>query len=73
MPMLVQHGTADTVCDVDGSRRLIEHASSSDKYLIEYPDAHHDILRERYWIADEALRHTLAWLEHQVTQQRSEQ
>lgn len=45
-PFLVMHGTADTVTDPEGSQRLYDEASSSDKSIKLYEGFLHDLLFE---------------------------
>jgi len=75
VPVLVQHGDADRVCDVDGSRMLVNslvlqrsNTQSSNARpdlvtLVEYPGGHHDLLREREPIASSVVKDALIWLE----------
>jgi alpha-beta hydrolase superfamily lysophospholipase len=45
-PLLVMHGTADTVTDPEGSKDLARRASSKDKTLKLYDGLYHDLLHE---------------------------
>lgn len=45
-PLLVMHGTADTVTDPEGSKALAKRASSKDKTLKLYDGLYHDLLHE---------------------------
>jgi alpha-beta hydrolase superfamily lysophospholipase len=45
-PVLVMHGTADTVTDPEGSKALAQRASSQDKTLKLYDGLFHDLLHE---------------------------
>jgi len=45
-PLLVMHGEADKVTPPQGSRDLVERASSKDKTLKIYPGAFHDLLHD---------------------------
>ena len=45
-PMLVMHGTADTVTDPEGSKALVQRAQSTDKTLKLYDGLFHDLLHE---------------------------
>lgn len=42
MPLLVLHGAADRINSAEGSRELVELASSVDKKLIVYPGGYHE-------------------------------
>ncbi|KDO27748.1 hypothetical protein SPRG_20387 [Saprolegnia parasitica CBS 223.65] len=68
VPLLVQHGTADVVCALDGSETWF-HAlvSCHDKQLIAYPDACHDLLHEPAPIADAVVADLVAWLDARTT------
>lgn len=46
VPMLVLHGTADTVTDPEGSKALVKRARSTDKTLKLYEGLFHDLLHE---------------------------
>jgi alpha-beta hydrolase superfamily lysophospholipase len=46
VPLLVLHGAADTVTDPDGSKALVERASTKDKTLKLYPALVHDLVHE---------------------------
>ncbi|HYH96499.1 lysophospholipase [Hyalangium sp.] len=45
-PVLVMHGTADTVTDPEGSKALVKSARSTDKTLKLYHGLYHDLLHE---------------------------
>jgi len=45
-PVLVMHGTADTVTDPEGSKTLVKQARSTDKTLKLYHGLYHDLLHE---------------------------
>lgn len=47
VPLLILHGRADTVTEVEGSVELSRRAASADKTLKLYPDVRHDLLHER--------------------------
>ncbi|XXF76956.1 lysophospholipase [Myxococcaceae bacterium GXIMD 01537] len=46
VPLLVLHGTADTVTDPEGSKALVKRARSTDKTLKLYEGLYHDLLHE---------------------------
>ena len=46
LPILIMHGTADRICDPEGSQMLYELASSKDKTLKLYEDFYHEIFNE---------------------------
>lgn len=45
-PLLVLHGSNDSMADIDGSIALVDRASSSDKTLCVWPEGHHALLRD---------------------------
>ena len=46
LPVLIMHGTADRLCEPDGSQMLYEQVSSEDKTLKLYQDFYHEIFNE---------------------------
>lgn len=60
-PLLAMHGTEDRLTSPDGSRRLVERASASDKTLRLYDGLHHEIFNEPE--QDQVLDDVLAWLD----------
>jgi acylglycerol lipase len=46
VPVMVMHGTADTVTDPEGSKALATRARSTDKTLKLYEGLAHDLLHE---------------------------
>ncbi|MCK4362162.1 MAG: lysophospholipase [Dehalococcoidia bacterium] len=46
LPILIMHGTADRLCDPEGSRILYERANSRDKTLKLYEGFYHEIFNE---------------------------
>ena len=46
LPILIMHGTADRLCDPEGSRILYDQASSRDKALKLYEGFYHEIFNE---------------------------
>jgi acylglycerol lipase len=46
LPLLIMHGTADALTDVEGSRQLNAGACSTDKTLKLYENLYHEILNE---------------------------
>ncbi|MHA7651153.1 alpha/beta hydrolase [Mycobacterium sp. ML4] len=45
-PLLVVHGTGDTLVPIEGSRRLVECVGSNDVELKEYPGLYHEVFNE---------------------------
>lgn len=60
LPILLLHGTADRLADVEGSKRLHDRASSPDKTLKLYEGFFHEVLNEPG--GDTALKAVLSWL-----------
>ncbi|MBO9204320.1 MULTISPECIES: alpha/beta hydrolase [Niastella] len=48
LPILVLHGTADSVTKPGGSEYFMEHASSVDKQLNLYEGHYHDLINDKY-------------------------
>lgn len=46
VPLLAMHGTDDKLASPEGSRKLVEQASSVDKTLKLYPGLYHEVLNE---------------------------
>jgi len=46
VPLLIMHGTGDTITDPEGSRELYSRARTKDKKLTLYPGLYHDLLHE---------------------------
>src|SRR5690606_26667020 len=46
LPILLQHGEADSLAAADGSRYLFDHVASADKRLAIYPGLFHEIYNE---------------------------
>lgn len=46
VPLLVMHGEQDQITDPEGSRWFVEHAKSSDKTFIAWPEDYHEIFNE---------------------------
>jgi alpha-beta hydrolase superfamily lysophospholipase len=70
LPVLLQHGTDDGLCDVAGSRRLLAAAAAAAASgggaggvsLVEYAGAHHDLLRERRDVAAAVVGDAVRWI-----------
>jgi len=58
IPLLLQHGLADQVCDIDGSRKF----SQEDKRLQLYPDGGHDLLHEPIVVVKKVCVDCVEWL-----------
>jgi len=49
IPLLILHGKEDRLASVEGSRKLYEEASSSDKQLLEIDNCGHEVLNDYPW------------------------
>jgi alpha-beta hydrolase superfamily lysophospholipase len=61
LPVLLMHGTADTLVSVAGTKLVAERASSTDKTLKLYDGLYHEILNEPE--QDEVIADIVAWLQ----------
>ena len=64
LPLLVIHGSEDALTDPEGSRQLVERASSGDKQLKVYNGLYHEVLNEPE--KDEVLSEIAHWLDARV-------
>lgn len=64
VPFLVLHGAADTVTDPEGSHKLYEEASSTDKSIKLYPGLVHDLLFEPE--REEVTQDIIEWLNNRM-------
>ncbi|MCK4916820.1 MAG: lysophospholipase [Candidatus Omnitrophica bacterium] len=46
LPLLIMHGTADCITDVDGSKQIYKNAGSPDKILKLYKGFYHDLMND---------------------------
>jgi acylglycerol lipase len=65
-PVLVMHGTADTVTDPEGSKALVKSARSTDKTLKLYHGLYHDLLHEPE--KAEVIGDVTQWLKERMTE-----
>jgi len=63
-PLLVLHGSADKVCNPDGSREFVERAGSVDKTLVIYDGFYHDLLHDLS--RDVVVADIVKWIEARV-------
>lgn len=61
--ILILHGTSDEVCDISGSKKLIEQSSSNDKSLIEFDGARHCLMLETSDTPKQFFENIVNWLE----------
>jgi lysophospholipase len=64
LPILLQHGSADSLASPAGSQYLFDHAASADKTLKIYPGLFHEIYNEPE--QDAVLNDLIAWFDAQV-------
>ncbi len=61
LPLLILHGTADRLTDLEGSKQLYERAQSSDKTLKLYDGFYHEVMNEPE--KGRVLEDVLRWIE----------
>ncbi|EDO29435.1 predicted protein [Nematostella vectensis] len=61
-PFLVLHGTADTLCLMEGSKQLERRAGSKDKTIKTYDGYYHDLLKEPKDDSTVILKDIIEWL-----------
>jgi alpha-beta hydrolase superfamily lysophospholipase len=59
-PLLVVHGTGDSLIPIEGSRRLVECVGSTDVELKEYPGLYHEVFNEPE--QDQVLDDVVSWI-----------
>lgn len=64
LPLLIMHGTADTIVPVSNSERLYREVASEDKLLRLWDGGRHENFNELY--RDEAIAEMLDWLDERV-------
>ncbi|XP_046406475.1 monoglyceride lipase-like [Ischnura elegans] len=62
IPMLIIHGDKDSLCDLEGSKRLHAASKATDKELKVYPDALHNLYLETKEIREMAVQDTVTWI-----------
>jgi alpha-beta hydrolase superfamily lysophospholipase len=45
-PILMIHGTADKICDIDGTRQFIANTTQRDKTALEYEGGYHELFND---------------------------
>eukprot|EP00095_Tigriopus_kingsejongensis_P009490 maker-scaffold661_size154698-snap-gene-0.18 protein:Tk09490 transcript:maker-scaffold661_size154698-snap-gene-0.18-mRNA-1 annotation:"monoglyceride lipase" len=61
-PFLTMHGDHDSLCNVLGSRILIQESRSGDKSILEFPGAVHNLYIEIREVREAALKRTHEWI-----------
>lgn len=62
IPIYVQHGEKDLICRSEGSKQLINEASSIDRTIKIYPGAFHSLYIETQETRDKAVQDTIDWI-----------
>ena len=61
IPVLMAHGSADAICDVQGAREFHDALGSGDKELIVYDGLYHEVMNEPE--RDRVIADLVAWLD----------
>ncbi|CAN7974666.1 unnamed protein product [Ixodes persulcatus] len=61
VPFLIQHGSADKLCDLGGSELFFKKALSKDKTIKVYNDSYHNLLMEPDGVGDQVLKDIAEW------------
>ncbi|CAN8007044.1 unnamed protein product [Ixodes hexagonus] len=61
VPFLIQHGTADKLCDLAGSECFFRKALSKDKTIKVYKDSYHNLLMEPDGVGEQVLKDIADW------------
>jgi alpha-beta hydrolase superfamily lysophospholipase len=64
VPVLMVHGGADAICDVQGAREFHDALGSADKELLVYEGLYHEVLNEPE--RDRVIGDVIAWLDRHV-------
>ncbi|KAJ8384174.1 hypothetical protein AAFF_G00207920 [Aldrovandia affinis] len=68
-PFLLLHGDADKLCDIRGSRLMIENAKSTDKKLKVYDGAYHALHHDLPETVDSVLQEVGTWIVERIPAQ----
>ncbi|XP_049275851.1 monoglyceride lipase-like [Rhipicephalus sanguineus] len=61
LPLFIQHGSADKMCDPDSSRDFFKRVPSKDKSIKIYNGAYHSLLKEPDGVGEQALKDIVNW------------
>ncbi|KAL3202590.1 hypothetical protein MRX96_042410 [Rhipicephalus microplus] len=61
LPLFIQHGSADKMCDPNASRDFFERVPSKDKSIKIYNGAYHSLLKEPEGVGEQALKDIVDW------------
>lgn len=64
LPLLILHGTADPICEPEGSRKLYGQAAAVDKTLKLYEGGYHELYNDL--VKEEMLADIVSWLDARV-------
>ena len=64
-PLLILHGAADRVADVEASQALFQRAEATDKTLCLYPELYHEVLNEPE--KERVLADLVQWLDRRLS------
>ncbi|XP_077497530.1 monoglyceride lipase-like [Amblyomma americanum] len=62
LPLLVQYGTGDKICDPEATKQFFEKAPSKDKTIKNYEGAYHSLLEEPEGVGQQVLKDIVEWL-----------
>lgn len=62
IPLLIQHGGADSLASVSGSEMVIHHFGTADRRLLVYPELRHEIYNELPHDRRRVINDLIAWL-----------
>jgi len=65
-PILIMHGTKDSICDPQGSELMYAGVSSTDKTLKMYPGLYHEIFNESLSDRTQVLDDLIQWIEERL-------
>ncbi|XP_075729402.1 monoglyceride lipase-like isoform X2 [Rhipicephalus microplus] len=67
LPFLIQHGTADKICDPEASKVFFYKAVSNDKTMKTYPEAYHDLLCEIEDVRKQVVKDIVDWIATRIS------
>jgi len=66
LPFLVLHGVDDEIVDISGSRNLMKSSSSTDKSIMEFKGAKHELLHELNDIPETFAMNVKSWINERI-------
>ncbi|XP_049512772.1 monoglyceride lipase-like [Dermacentor silvarum] len=73
LPMFIQHGSGDKLCDPDASLDFFKNAPSRDKSIKIYSDAYHSLLKEPEGVGQQALKDIVNWCSSRLPTNETEE